>query len=128
VINTHEDDDASIVIPSAIVLLRNEEVEDTLVSFLAFRERGFVDARHLAPTNFVPVRDGGRSFGRNGAGYVGCFFFFLHVFCSLFCLSCSNFLFVTMILDNDSGQSRCGIVASHLELYHWKEGERQRQR
>jgi hypothetical protein len=43
--DTHEYDDASIVIPGSIILLRNEHIKDSLVPLFTLRQRRVVNTR-----------------------------------------------------------------------------------
>lgn len=111
-ISTHEDDDASVMVPISIVLLCEEEIEGTLISLLVGGWE-LVDARHLAPADFVPVGDVTREFG--GDGTWDCFFL-LYFLGSLFGVGSSDFRSVAKVLDDYSGYNGCGIITSQGEL------------
>jgi hypothetical protein len=115
VISTHEDDDAGIMVPISIVVLCEEEIEDTLISLLVGGWE-LVDTRHLAPANFVPVGDVTREFAGNGTRYCSGCFFLLYILGSLFGVGGSDFRSVAMVLDDDSGYDWCGIIISQAEL------------
>ena len=62
---TYEDDNTSIVVPVAVILLRDEGMQHAFIFLVLII--GFVKVGKCAPPDFVPIGNGGCGLRRHGA-------------------------------------------------------------